>query len=120
MKPSCLIFSVGVVSAAPVLWAFPPSFNGPTLAAPTLSLRESIADGSLLAALPVVRKDAGRHRGMKEPRRARLERAGPGRMPVIEPDADTDFRLLVQTPDESFDYKMLTRETWSKPAKARR
>jgi hypothetical protein len=100
-------FAIMLIPAAP---GAPPSFPSPPTLLPPLSLREAIRGGSLLPKAPAIERTLEKREPWARPQRPRpLARRVPSRMPVIEPDPDVNYTMLVQNPDPAVDYKLLVR-----------
>jgi hypothetical protein len=99
-----------VIVLLPAAHAALPSFDSSSTLLPPLSLREAIRGDSLLpkprAIEPTLQKGDQWARPARPGPRARR---APSRMPVIEPDPDINYTMLVQHPDPTVDYKLLVR-----------
>jgi hypothetical protein len=90
-----------------------PSLDSSSPLLPPLSLREATRGDSLLAKPPAIERTLQKGDQWARPARPgpRARRA-PSRMPVIEPDSNINYTMLVQNPDPTVDYKLRVRPGW--------
>jgi hypothetical protein len=94
----------------PAAHAALPSFDSSSPLLPPLSLREAIRGDSLLPKPPATERTLQkRDRWVRPARPGPRARHAPSRMPVIEPNPDINYTMLVQHPDPTVDYKLWVR-----------